>query len=178
MAGTSYTAGGDQRAFITDADGRDMRDLGTLGGFSSAQGINDAGQVVGIFGKTEGNSWNEHAFITGANGVDMRDLGTLGGPRSLAAGINDVGQVVGMSDAFPGSPRAFITSPDGRGMMDLNSLVDLPPGVGLVGATAINDAGQLTALGWIAPIPEPEISALLLAGLALIGFMARRKKMA
>jgi hypothetical protein len=27
-------------------------------------------------------------------------------------------------------------------MMDLNSLVDLPPGVGLVGVTAINDAGQ------------------------------------
>jgi hypothetical protein len=26
-------------------------------------------------------------------------------------------------------------------------------------------------------IPEPEISALLLAGLALVGFVARRKKM-
>jgi hypothetical protein len=46
--------------------------------------------------------------------------------------------------------------------------------VTLTTATGINDAGQVIAVG---VIPEPEISALFLAGLALVGFIARRKKM-
>ena len=59
-------------------------------------------------------------------------------------------------------------------MMDLNSLVDVPAGVILTQATGINNSGQVIAIG---TIPEPEIYALFLAGLALVGFIARRKKM-
>jgi hypothetical protein len=58
--------------------------------------------------------------------------------------------------------------------MDLNSLVDLPAGMYLSEATAINNAGQVTAIA--SPIPEPQTYALFLAGLGLIGFMVRRKK--
>ena len=57
----------------------------------------------------------------------MRDLGTLGGD-SGAAGINDAGQVVGYFGTTGGDHHAFITGPDGSGMMDLNSLVDAPGG--------------------------------------------------
>jgi hypothetical protein len=53
-------------------------------------------------------------------------------------------------------------------------LVDLPQGVILSQATDINNNGQVIAMG---VIPEPETYALLLAGLGLVGFMARRKKM-
>ena len=70
--------------------------------------------------------------------------------------------------------HAFITGPDGMGMRDLNSLVDVPGGLVLVGATGINNAGQVIAIGLV---PEPQSYVLLLAGLALIGFIARRKKM-
>ena len=65
-------------------------------------------------------------------------------------------------------------APDGAGMMDLNSLVDVPNGVILEQATGINNSGQVVAIG---NIPEPEIYALFLAGLALVGFAARRRKM-
>jgi probable HAF family extracellular repeat protein len=184
VAGSSYTtgdpfifsAGGPPHAFITGPDGMGMRGLGTLGGtlqhdFSGARGINDVGQVVGNSGTAEGVT---HAFIAGPDGMGMRDLGTLGGTNSGANGINDAGQVVGESDTPGGPAHAFITGPNGAGMMDLNSLVDVPRGVILTQATGINNAGQVVAY---ATIPEPKIYALFLAGLALVGFIERRKKM-
>jgi hypothetical protein len=39
-------------------------------------------------------------------------------------------------------------------------------------ATDINNSGQFIAM----TIPEPEIYSLFLAGLALVGFIVRRKK--
>jgi hypothetical protein len=59
-------------------------------------------------------------------------------------------------------------------MMDLNLLVNLPEGIILTNAVDINNAGQIITVG---TIPEPESYALFLAGLALVGFMARRKKL-
>ena len=69
---------------------------------------------------------------------------------------------------------AFITGSDGEGMMDLNSLVDLPQEVTLVDAIGINNNGQVVATALI--IPEPATYALMLAGLALMGIMVSRNK--
>ncbi|PTR16061.1 putative secreted protein with PEP-CTERM sorting signal [Nitrosospira sp. Nsp2] len=173
-------------AFMTGPNGMGMRELDTLGGDASASGINDAGQVVGSAGGSVFSDQPSHAFITGPAGESMRDLGTLGGPGSYydysyASGINDAGQVVGTSSigatCFACELRpishAFITGPNGAGMMDLNSLVDLPGGVVLSSAAGINNMGQVIAIGIV---PEPEVYALFLAGLALVGFIARRKK--
>jgi probable HAF family extracellular repeat protein len=175
--GGSQTAEGADHAFITGPDGVGMRDLGTLGGsFSYAHGINEAGQVAGWAGNANRTT---RAFITGPDGMGMRDLGALaddgGYGSSWAHDINDAGQVVGSSSAQGGFSNfhAFITGPNGEGMMDLNSLVNLPPGVTLTEATAVNNNGQVVAMGLI---PEPETYALMLAGLGLLGFMVRRKK--
>jgi PEP-CTERM putative exosortase interaction domain/probable extracellular repeat, HAF family len=148
-----------------------MTDLGALGGdFSFAYGINDAGQAVGG-SLTDGGG---HAFITGPNGGGMTDLGTLGGRSSIAYGVNDAGQMVGVASTAAESLHAFITGPNGVGMTDLNSLVDLPQGTTLTDAMGINNAGQVIALASV--IPEPEIYAMLLAGLGLVGFMLRRRR--
>lgn len=56
-------------------------------------------------------------------------------------------------------------------MTDLNTLVDLPAGFVVVNAIDINNNGQVIAT----VVPEPESYALLLAGLALIGAVVRRK---
>lgn len=78
------------------------------------------------------------------------------------------------SETAGGEPHAFITGPNGAGLTDLNSLVDLPDGVILADATDINNTGQMVALAG----REPFSYALMLAGLCLVGFVGRGREMA
>jgi probable HAF family extracellular repeat protein len=110
-------------------------DLGTLNAkanYSSAYGINDAGEVVGT-SYTDRYNAGPRAFLWTEDG-GMQDLGTLGNAGgSEARGINNAGQVVGAS-----GPHAFLWS-SGGGMRDLGALSQ-PEGTR---ALAINDAGQV-----------------------------------
>jgi ABC-type molybdenum transport system ATPase subunit/photorepair protein PhrA len=46
-----------------------------------------------------------------------------------------------------GSQHFFITGPNGVGMTDLNSLINLPGGAVLTDVIAINNMGQILVLG-------------------------------
>jgi probable HAF family extracellular repeat protein len=81
-------------AFITDANGANLRDLGVGGTFSIAKGINDKGRIVGQI-QTD---WSvpSRAFIFSAG--KSRDLATLvtlpdGDLPADATGINNLGQI-------------------------------------------------------------------------------------
>ena len=120
--------------------GTGMLNLGTLpdGVFSRAEGINDAGVVVG--GSLTGPSPLPlfHAFIY--EGGAMTDLGSFTGAYSVAQSINDRGAVVGWSNAGLNLDHAFLYS---AGVMtDLGTLT----GQGTSVAYGINNAGQV--VGW------------------------------
>src|SRR6266699_3863168 len=106
--------------------------LGVLPGgrASSANSINNSGQVVGRA--------DSDAFLWSC-GSGMQDLGTLGGTQSTARGINGSGQVVGNSLVpFPGGNHAFLWS-SGSGMQNLGTLAGASDCV----ASGINDSSQV-----------------------------------
>lgn len=179
---TSIAGSGFLHAFITGPNGVGMIDLGALDGMDSrASDINDSGQVVG------GSS--AHAFITGANGAGMIDLGTLGGTISGATGINNSGQVVGFSYTADNTPHSFLYRNGVMTDLDLLAPVIAAGWSGLV-ASDINDLGQIVGYGIrngaqqmfllqdipTSAVPEPETYTMLLVGLALLCFTARRRK--
>ncbi len=200
VTGTPYISGNLQaHAYITGADGVSMKDVGTLFLNSYASGINDAGQVVGFSDVADGTN---HAFMTGPDGVGMTDLGTLGGKFSQSLAINDLGEVVGTAlTASDSRWHSFIYSHGG--MTDLSLLAPVvAAGWSNLSVSDINNNGQIVGSGMIngeyagfllsytpdtlfapnpifmppIPIPEPQTYLMLLAGLGLVGFMARRRK--
>ena len=104
-------------------------DLGTLGGaYSSAEAVNDRGDVVGS-STTAAGEW--HAFLWSRG--RMMDLGTVGGAYSVALDLNNRGEVVGVSYTESGESYPFLWA-DGR-MTALEGRN--------CSAEAINDHGQV-----------------------------------
>jgi probable HAF family extracellular repeat protein len=120
-------------------------DLGTLGTYSAAYGINDLGQVVGSSGKSDGSgaAYLWHSSV-------MTELPGLDGGATWAWKINNSGQIVGSSARlmpFPGTGvisgyRQPVTWTSG-------ALTQLPTfDIGILDpvrgdAMAINSSGQL-----------------------------------
>lgn len=137
-------------AFITGPNGSGIRDIGasvdgTFAVFnpdiaSTATGINDAGQVIGVYYNPLENfspfpiNCNCPSFITGPNGVGMTSPGSRGLDFAYPADINHAGRIV----AGP-----FITGPNGQGLTRLAAPDPSSFEGGGIFSRAINDAGQV-----------------------------------
>jgi len=137
--GTDYST---YRAFLY-SDGI-MKDIGTLGGTSSAgTGINASGQIVG-------HSWlagdsTYHAFLYSSG--TMTDLGTFGGLTSRANAINDAGQITGYADLTGDFFACHAFLYDNGKMIDLGAL-----GEGYSYGLAINNLGQVVGYSTLTPL--------------------------
>jgi probable HAF family extracellular repeat protein len=139
---------GDQFSHAFLWDGKQLADLGTLGGnYSFARGINDAGEVTGL-ANLPGDLAN-HGFLW-RKGV-MTDLGTLGGdPCSDALSVGSKGHVVGASKSAAGGCGEWTTAflwEDPGPSVDLNSLVPSGSGVHLTAGLWTNERGEIVAAG-------------------------------
>ncbi len=112
VAGVSYLANGTYHAFLSDASGGALHDLGTLGkngaGSSYAYGVNDQGQVVGY---SMGPTGATDAFLY-SNGK-MLDLNTLipnipGVHLTEAMAISDSGYIVALGIDASGMAATFL----------------------------------------------------------------------
>jgi len=166
-----------------------MNDLGTLDGVqSSAMGINDRGEISGMY-RTQQGSY--HVFIFDElNG--MQDVGSLDGNIQYVSVLSSRGQLVGFTFPFGlmfiSTSRPYVYDPM-FGFRDLNDLLDDDAWT-IYTAYDINSHGQIVGTGSynggyrqafimtpnseLNPVPEPSTILLLGGGLAGLGFYRRR----
>ncbi|MCE3603638.1 FxDxF family PEP-CTERM protein [Massilia sp. P8910] len=178
IVGTAQNANWQDRAFIYQ-NGR-MTDLGGFsGGSSLANDINDAGLIIGQSAR-DSSGYVKSAFVY-ANGA-LTDLGWGAQRDSNAVDINELGQIVGYGADANGQNRGFIYQ-HGQ-LVQLDTVVDPSANWVIKSTYSINDHGLILAdackLGVcgtvvLSPVPEPETYAMMLAGLGLLGFCARRR---
>jgi len=142
--------------------------------FTEADGINNTGDIVGVYGDLAAG--HSHGFLL-RHGVfsDVLYPQTL---TTEAYGINDLGDIVGdYADAQSGI-HGFVLSGGVYSTLDF-------PGAPYTVAVGINDSRSIVGLyggpgggilGFIAsPVPEPSILSLLAGGLIGLAVALRRK---
>jgi uncharacterized membrane protein len=198
VAGVVRTEGDSGPVFRAARYGADgLTVLGTLpgGGNSYANGIDDAGTVVGYSEFVDpAGSYRLHAFRQLAGG-GMEDLHTGSGWGSSAGGIDAQGRVLGVYFDLPvgegpsSATHAFWWEP-GAGMVDVNSLLDPADAArwhvqqlgafnaqGQAAAYALLDGyPQAVLLNISGPVPEPAAWLLGLGALPLIAWGTRRSR--
>jgi uncharacterized membrane protein len=139
-------SGGQSWVFTSNRQNNRLLRLPTLGSHGFAAAMNDRGVVGGCSIDAAGD---EHAFVTGPNGRGISYLGVLRpGDSSCVNELNAKGQAVGSSSPRGiGDPRAFISTADGLGMVDLSQIGNARGFNGEAVAYGINRQGHVVGYG-------------------------------
>lgn len=148
-----------QHGFLYSNGGYSLIILPFTNSFSEAHGINDSGQIVGVYFAA-----NASGFLD-TNGV-FSSISVPNSDGTYAYGINNSGQIVGF----------FAEQNHYHGFVDTNGVftsLDVPRGSDTI-ANGINNEGEIvgsfTPSGRpSSPVPEPGSVLLLVSGFAAIG---------
>jgi uncharacterized membrane protein len=180
----SFGAG--ERPFVKTADGAILGlDLGlasTVRAFGAARAISETGMVAGdlLLGSAS-------SIFTWTAGGGVRDLGRPFGSAGFDAnvlGLNNSGTLVGFGRVTGFAPLAWMWT-ENDGFLSLTNLLPNNSGWLLLGATAINDRGQIVGFGIfdgqlrgfrMSAVPEPMSWLLLITGFGLVGTIRRRHR--
>ncbi|MBS0424584.1 MAG: PEPxxWA-CTERM sorting domain-containing protein [Proteobacteria bacterium] len=163
IVGSSKTSDNNLHAFFVDHTNNNMIDLGAMGGnYSEAIGINNRGDIIGTVSTGEFAEYHESFLYTHGEMVNLSKLDIFlndGWSNLFVRGINDHGQIVGTGEHSNTYQSFLLTMTDDPNFyanyvtVPFSEPAIVPP-----------------------PVPEPQTYAMLLAGLGLVGFMARRRK--
>jgi hypothetical protein len=111
----------------------------------------------------------------GGTGTGQFDLLSIIGKGSFLAGVLDFSFINGFLPSL-GDSWTFLTATDG--LFGWQNLTTSYSGVNgyRFDVAALGDTGLTLRVASVAPVPEPETYAMLLAGLGLLGFMVRRQR--
>lgn len=152
-----------------------------------AHGLNNVGQVVGSVKAP--NDVDYYRAVLWNNGVATELDVPSGFYAAEAKGINDAGQIVGFMLSHDDGVRFRAATWINGQVIDLNSLLPasvVDAGWVLLGANAINDAGQIVGQAFnaktnvidafvLTPVPEPGTFAMMLAGLGVVAVRVRQR---
>jgi probable HAF family extracellular repeat protein len=136
MVGTFVTSGGVQHGFLNTNGIFTTIDIpGATTPYGTViSGINDIGQIIGIFGGSTGMAGDYSSFLE-INGI-LTIIAVPYGTGTNVAGINNAGQIVGSYNDNTNHSHGFLYT---NGVF---TTIDVP-GANLVEALGINDAGQI-----------------------------------
>lgn len=126
-------------AFVTDANGTNIRDIGSAPNTSvTASQINNNGQViVQYLSPTEGDNVEIKYFITESNG-NKTELSTISSINGNPTDINDSGVITGNYFSSEAGFNSFVTGSDVNFIKNIGTLA----GATTI-STAINNSGQI-----------------------------------
>jgi probable HAF family extracellular repeat protein len=149
----------DESSHATHWIGSNITDLGTLGGSSTAYGINEAGQITGYsYLDVDNTTYSAVKWLSSSDApIDLDSITDV--VNDLAVQLNSAGQIVGYSEIGGG---IHATLWDGDQVIDLNDY--LPTELAAAGwhldfASGINDHGVIVGYASQGLDPDTAITA-------------------